>query len=360
MSFSMKERDCIKVKLVEAIGSSAGAKGFNASSYAHEQGISVQTVYRYLRQLEAEGRLIIERRGKTNAYSLADKSYSFEFALNEITEDRVWGEFIRPLLKELPETAHVNCNYAFTEMLNNAIEHSGGSLVTITVMDNSYRVLISISDNGIGIFTKIAGAMNLAEKRYAVLELAKGKFTTDPESHTGEGIFFSSKATDSFFISSDELIFVPLNPTAADNGIGSVLRDDKRPLPQKGSTIVFTLLYNRKQTAKELFDRFTEEPEHYGFTKTIVPVRLLEYGDDSALFTSRSQAKRLLVRFERFKHIELDFDGVGEIGQGFADEVFRVFANRHPEVTLYATHCSEQVMRMINRAKGNAANGGSK
>jgi hypothetical protein len=66
---------------------------------------------------------------------------------------------------------------------------------------------------------------------------------------------------------------------------------------------------------------------------------------------SRSQAKRLLARFEVFREVILDFAGVASIGQAFADEVFRVFQNAHPEVHLRIMHASEEVLRMINRAK---------
>ncbi len=36
------------------------------------------------------------------------------------------------------------------------------------------------------------------------------------------------------------------------------------------------------------------------------------------------------MRFERFQTVVLDFTGVEEIGQDFADEVFRVFQRAHP------------------------------
>lgn len=40
----------------------------------------------------------------------------------------------------------------------------------------------------------------------------------------------------------------------------------------------------------------------------------------------------MTYRFERFRNIELDFKGVDEIGQAFADELFRVYARA--QVTL--------------------------
>jgi STAS-like domain of unknown function (DUF4325) len=110
------------------------------------------------------------------------------------------------------------------------------------------------------------------------------------------------------------------------------------------------------RTIKKVFDQFTSDDD-YGFTKTVVPVRLMQYGDDNLV--SRSQAKRLLERFDRFKVVILDFTAVASVGQAFADEVFRVFRNKHPEVELVPIHTSPDVERMISRAEtlGTSHNG---
>jgi hypothetical protein len=56
------------------------------------------------------------------------------------------------------------------------------------------------------------------------------------------------------------------------------------------------------------------------------------------------------ARFERFKEVFLDFSAVESIGQAFADEIFRVYATRHPEMTLTAVNANRQVSQMIRRA----------
>jgi len=239
----------------------------------------------------------------------------------------------------MQEIALKNANYAFCEMLNNAIDHSEGTKVEVQVRVNAFSVSFSIADDGIGIFSKIASAMNFSEKRFAILELAKGKFTTDPKSHSGEGIFFSAKASDVFGIFSDDLVFSSIN--FRDDGNERLL-DNKRIQPS-GTTVIFIVFRNRSISTSELFDRYTEKPDDYGFTKTVVPVKLLEHGEPNPTFVSRSQAKRLLARFERFESIELDFSDIDEIGQGFADEVFRVFQAKHPNSRIVATNCNQRV-----------------
>jgi uncharacterized protein (DUF1330 family) len=91
---------------------------------------------------------------------------------------------------------------------------------------------------------------------------------------------------------------------------------------------------------KSVFDEFAV-PEEYTFAKTRVPVRLAQYEGEKLV--SRSQAKRLYQRFERFRHVVLDFDGVAEIGQAFADELFRVFANAHPAIALVPINMTDAV-----------------
>jgi hypothetical protein len=95
-------------------------------------------------------------------------------------------------------------------------------------------------------------------------------------------------------------------------------------------------------------DRFASSGEDYGFTRTHIPVVLAQYGDENLV--SRSQAKRLLARFDRFKEVFLDFTGVHTIGPAFADEIFRVFYRQHPEIRLVWVNANSEVEKMIRRA----------
>jgi hypothetical protein len=107
-----------------------------------------------------------------------------------------------------------------------------------------------------------------------------------------------------------------------------------------------------KRTTREVFERFSREPDSYDYDKTVLALRL--EAADSGSLVSRSQAKRLLARMDRFSVVVLDFEGVGEIGPAFADEVFRVFAAEHPEVQLISANEGPEVQKMIERAKRGA------
>ena len=234
------------------------------------------------------------------------------------------------------------CHYGLTEMVNNAIDHSAGHAVRVELIRTTGSIHLRVIDDGIGMFQKIADALNLSDPRLSLLELSKGKFTTDPKRHTGEGIFFTSRSFDRFTIRSSELLF--RHSSRSD--------DWKFEVEEKsfvGTRVTMSLIVPSSRDLKDVFQRFSSGPDEYRFAKTHVPLKLADYGDEGLL--SRSSAKRVLSRVDRFSEVVLDFSNVGSIGQGFADEIFRVFRNEHPSVNLIPINANEQVTQMIRRAQ---------
>ncbi len=297
-----------------------------------------------MQRLIAEGAVVVSGTTRSRRYALAPLLHwqkRYELA-DKLSEDVVWRGDVAPSLGKLPENVLGIWQYGFTEMLNNVIDHSAASYVMISATKTAASTTIQLYDDGIGIFKKIQAALNLDDERHGVLELAKGKFTTDPANHSGEGIFFTSRMFDEFDILSGDVYF----SHEFDKKEDWILQ---RGASRGGGTLVTMKLHNHTaRTMKKVFDKFASD-EEYGFTKTVVPVKLMQYGDDNLV--SRSQAKRLLGRFDRFKVVMLDFSGVTSIGQAFADEVFRVFRSKHPEVELIPMHASSEVRHMISRAE---------
>ncbi len=303
-------------------------------------GISRQAVNKHIRYLIAQEALIAEGATRNRTYRLRPiVTKKFNYSIESLREDVVWRNDIAPVFSDLPENVRQIWQYGFTEMLNNAVDHSSGSLVLVNITKTAITSKIMIFDDGEGIFKKIQRELNLDDERHALLELAKGKLTTDPAHHTGEGIFFTSRMFDGFFINSGNTCFLHSDRTDFD-----FVYDQSR-LP--GTGVLMILENHSARTTKEIFDGFSDDD--YGFTKTVVPVRLAQYGDE--MLISRSQAKRLLARFDRFKTVVLDFEGVETIGQAFADEVFRVFTQEHPDIMLVETNANPDVQQMINRAR---------
>lgn len=312
-------------------------------------GYSRQAIHKHLQRLIVEGVATPEGHTRNKTYKLAPLiDWRKRYLLDQsVTEDQVWREDVAPSLRKLPENVLGIWQYGFTEMFNNAIDHSNGRGINVSLTKTAASTTITLYDDGIGIFKKIQSALGLFDERHAVLELAKGKFTTDPANHSGEGIFFSSRMFDVFEIVSGDVYF----SHELDQGEDWIAPANTT---QSGTLVRMQLHHRTTRTAKKIFDKFASD-EDYGFTKTVVPVKLMQYGDDNLI--SRSQAKRLLARFDRFKTVILDFSDVTLIGQAFADEVFRVFRSKHPEVELLDIHTNAEVKRMITRAEY-AARGG--
>lgn len=268
----------------------------------------------------------------------------FRYALAGLQEDRVWFQDVAPLLAGLPPNVFDICQHGVTEMVNNAIDHSEGARLEVDVGRHHSRVFFTITDDGVGIFRKISRALDLPDERLALLELSKGKLTTDPKRHPGDGVFFTSRMVDHFAIQSGELSF-----DHDDADAGDVLFEHDTIAATAGTTVRMDIAEVSERTAKQVFDAFSSGPDDYSFAKTIVPVRLAKVGTGNLI--SRSQAKRLLVRVERFRCVILDFEGIAAVGQAFADEIFRVFATAHPEVELVAIHAVPEVQQMIRRAE---------
>ena len=306
-------------------------------------GLTRQAINRHINFLIKQG--LVQAEGNTNqrTYKLPIlERKSFSVSLTNLEEDRFWRENVSELLKDLPQNVYDVWHYGFTEMVNNAIDHSGGSTLTIVLEKTAATMNMMIIDNGIGIFKKIKTELGLEDERHAIFELAKGKLTTDPVRHTGEGIFFSSRMFDHYHIISGEVFFTH----NIDEGEDWIL---ERDIPKEGTAVIMSIRNQSNRTTKEIFDKFSSRRDDYGFTKTVVPVRLVKHGPEQLI--SRSQAKRLLARFERFKVVLLDFKGIDEIGQAFADEVFRVFPDLHPGVKLIPINTTKEVKRIIKRAK---------
>lgn len=313
-----------------------------AKRTAIEFSISRQAVNRHLNQLVDEQ--VLEADGVTmnRTYRLRTIGWKREYSLeSQLAEDVVWRNDIEVLLDELPDNALDIWHYGFTEMFNNAIDHSEGSFVSVEVEKTAAGVKINLIDDGIGIFTKIRNQFNLLDQRHAVLELSKGKLTTDPQNHSGEGIFFTSRMFDKFMILSGETYF---HHEFSESGDWNLKSEEWG----SGTFISMELNNQISRTAKEIFDQYTSG-EDYSFSKTTVPVHLAQYNRENMI--SRSQAKRLMARVEKFDTVILDFNKIEAVGQAFADEVFRVFPGKHKGIEVIAINANTVVQQMISRVK---------
>lgn len=308
--------------------------------------LSRQAIHNHLSALVKLGYLVAEGNTRARKYILGPvRSHSASFALKGLRESDVYYRDFGFMFINLPRELENICHYGFTEMLNNAIDHSGGTYVVVNVERTSELIHIRITDDGEGIFNHIARIMNLGDPRESLFELSKGKLTTDPDNHTGQGIFFTSRAFDEFLISSGDLIFSH-NDGEKNDFLFHGIND------HEGTHVLMSIALDSNKNLTSVFNEFTgNEDEDFVFNKTVVPVKLALY--EGERLVSRSQAKRILNRVEKFKIVLLDFQGVDFIGQAFADEVFRVFARRNPQISLIPTNTTKGVEQSIQAAKSN-------
>ena len=269
--------------------------------------ISRQAVSQHIKSLIAQGILIRTNYGLYELRPQEEWSQTMSIAENS-QEDVVWRNIVAPRLSPMTDNALEIWHYGFTEMFNNVVDHSEGRNVSIKIKKTALSTQLDLVDDGVGLFNKIKKAMNLLDERHAVIELTKGKLTTDPNSHTGEGIFFTSRMFDLFYVFSGE-VFLSHRYNEDEDWILQTRAN------YNGTWVSLKLKNNTSRTTKEIFNKFSDND--FGFTKTVVPVRLAQYGNEKLV--SRSQAKRLLDRVDRFKTVLFDFTEVETIGQALPD-----------------------------------------
>lgn len=313
-------------------------------------GFSRAYVFRFFQKLAENGELVKVGHANRSHYVLpADKSikkakqsilkFSRVFDNKNLHEEEVFSLIKKEtgIFDGLKENVARALEYAFTEMFNNAIEHSSSSKIKAAMKLDGKIIRFDVIDWGVGIFEKIIHSRHLKDTDEAIQDLLKGKQTTDPGSHSGEGIFFTRRIADTFIIRSSmkKLFF--------NNKINDFTVVTIKPIV--GTRITFSVYVNSKKELRDVFAKYTDKS--FAFGATDITVKLYEKG--AVDFISRSQARRIFYGLEKFKKVILDFDKVKAVGQGFADEVFRVWQNKYPGVKIDVKNTVPDVDFMIKR-----------
>lgn len=309
--------------------------------------ISCENVKEYIRESIQMGEIITSQKSGCG-YELVERIQKLCINLKKenMGEDQIFNMQIAPYLKECNKEAFRIWQYTCEEMLNNVIDHSCGENIYIEVYTNALFSKVVIVDDGIGTFKTLLTYMQNHgwEKpriEDALLELYKGKITSMEECHSGEGIFFSSKMVDSYVLWSDSPMYVYGSSREA-KVIKSHLLAYASRINKIGTMVCMSLENETNRKIKEIFDMYTDVEE--GFIRTHIPVKEACINGEPV---ARSQARRICNRLDQFKEVIFDFSNVEFMGQGFADEVFRVYAVKNPQILLRPINMIPQVRRMI-------------
>lgn len=308
---------------------------------AKKFGVTRTTIHRHLTKLIKDNNVLKSGSTKSTSYYLSN-SLNLELTYKispEISEFEIFNKDFEKFFSKLADNLKIIFAYGFTEIFNNALDHSRGSRIIVKTDYENKSWILTISDDGMGIFKSIFSYFKLDDIRESVLQLNKGKMTTDPVRHSGEGIFFTSKVFDRFEIYANELYFLK------DNLENDWSLSAHMPV-KKGTSIIMTIGDKSKTSLIDIFKKY-QDPETLAFDRTDIVVELSKIEDE--ILISRSQAKRITLGLEKFKHVTLDFSGIKLVGQGFVDELFRVYSNAHPEITFHYINANSDVEFMIKR-----------
>ncbi|MDE3083196.1 MAG: DUF4325 domain-containing protein [Acidobacteriota bacterium] len=305
-------------------------------------GVTRQAAHHHLRALVESGELVREGAGRGARYRRRSIR-STTYALAGLQEDRVWIEEYSALRKmdldvfDNPKVKPI-LDFAVTEMVNNAIDHSEGSDVIIRWFLDAARIAFEVEDDGVGAFRQMRESRGLATDFDAIGEIAKGKQTSAPDRHSGLGIYFTSRMSSQFILSSDHLVW-NVDNRRRDEGVGWLEHE------RRGTLVRCEVDATTSVVPLEVFRGFSD-PTTFGFNRSTIRVSLFSDGT----FVSRSEAKRLAAHLEVFGVVELDFTGVDQVGQGFVDELFRVWQSAHRQTRLVPVHANPAILAMIAMA----------
>ena len=339
--------------LHDAIILACATQGGALASLATEQtGLSRVAVSRRLKKLADTSYLNRHGSGTRQTYSLGVNRFALGVMHRQAIEQQggemaIWERHIAPLLADQKSNIKSLANTTFTEMLNNALDHSQANQIAMGLHIKDEHLQMVVADDGVGIFGKIAESAHLFDTRLAILELAKGKFTTAPEGHSGMGIFVSSRMMDGFAIDSCGLRFDPHETTHALPAFDWIDANACLKPLQARTVVRMAISLHSTRTTNDVYLKYFE-PNEVGadaFHTTEIPVRLAQLSSE---LVSRSQAKWVMERATQFKTVILDFEGVVHVGQAFVDEVFRVFAVAHPHIQLKTMGMTPEVAKLVS------------
>ena len=331
MKHSAEKKQAIVLYILEKI--QAGTQGLSRAA-AEAFQISTNTVHAYLNQLIENG--VIEKQ-KRDTYRLVNTlhRYTFKRSAGELKNDTLaYDKYLEEKIRPFSQNVQRIWAYGLSEMVNNVIDHSNAETMEMTIVQNYLTTAVLLNDDGVGIFQKIKDHFDLPSLDEAICELFKGKLTTDEKNHSGEGIFFTSKMMDGFWIRSGSKKF-----TTSKYGTDSV---SSVPENATGTSVFMCLSNFTHKTPKEIFDQYSDVDG--GFTTTRIPLKNIF----DTVPVSRSQAKRVCNRLESFQEVILDFEGIEWMGQGFAHQIFSVFQNAHPQIALVVQNMNDSVKSMYD------------
>lgn len=263
------------------------------------------------------------------------------YPLQGLPEDRPWRSDFAPYF-QLPGHVQRMAQHAFTELVNNAVDHSGGTQVTVSMRQTPTQLQLLVSDDGCGLFRRIEDSFDIAEPAMAMLELAKGRLTSQPRRHCGLGLLVTAQLADVFDVRA--------NAHGFQRRAWSEAPWHAMPQPalarRDGTTVYLAVALDTERTLDSVQRSLSADGRSLAFDRARVPLRLVAEAPHQVL-ASRSEARRVAARLAGFRRAEIDFTGLPEIGHAFAHELFAVFREENPGLDMVAIGAAPPVAEML-------------
>ncbi|MDF1795615.1 MAG: DUF4325 domain-containing protein [Coxiellaceae bacterium] len=314
---------------------------------AEHFSVTRTTVHRHIKHLIDSGQLIKTGTTKQTRYTSSKSLHPhFNASLNPLFDEHdFYSIYCETFIKQYCNDKTENiCEYGITEMLNNCKDHSQSKRAEISLHITAHDIIIRVKDNGLGILQTLQETIKINDPRELFFELSKGKLTRDPNNHSGEGIFFTSRIFDKFEVITNDYHYIKIN-TEDDWSFISCTKT-------AGTEVILTNNRNSQREIADVFKAYQNE-DSLEFVKTDIIIELAKKPNSRLI--ARSQAKRVCANLDKFKHVTLDFKNVSAVGQGFVDQVFRVYKNQHGNITIDYINANEDVRYMIERGKSMAS-----
>jgi len=266
------------------------------------------------------------------------------YALAGLEEDRPWAQDYAAVLA-LPEGVARMLRHALSELLNNAIEHSGGSTVTVSMRRSALQAQLLVADDGRGAFDTIRAACAIDDPAQAMFEIAKGRLTTRPEGHGGRGLHHTAALADVFDLHANGRGWRRVAGGADVDADGAGARWQPVRTPGGPGTLVYVAVELDTARTLDLALRTGSGEGCRGWIDHArLPLRLLA-GD--GVLESRALARRVASRLEGYAAATLDYAGITDVGPAFADEIGRVLPRRLPGVQWRRVNASAAVAAQL-------------
>ena len=301
-------------------------------------GLSRQAILKHMNALIVEERVVAYGKTRDRYYELKPIiNFSKSIDIKQTFEPKIiLRSQVLPNLINLPKNINEICEFALVALFYNILHHANATRLNFKIYISQHDVHLVVSDNGIGIFSNIANAFNFELIRIAVVEIAKGDITSDPEHHSGDDLNAVIQMFDKVDISSSGISL------SYDNATNDWKAQESKQII--GTRIHLEIKTNSRRTCQDVFKQLFTKKKNMAQ----VPVKLARSNGEQ--LNTREQAQNLLHNLKELKKIEFDFKNIEVVGPAFADELVRKTKMKNQNIDISWINSSDLVDVLMSRA----------